>query len=47
MTIAELNGLDQATFVDAIGWIFEHSPWVAERAFQPGRSPVWTLCTLR
>jgi OHCU decarboxylase len=34
MTIAELNRLDQAGFVEAVGWIFEHSPWVAERAFQ-------------
>jgi OHCU decarboxylase len=33
MTIAELNLLDRAAFVKALGWIFEHSPWVAERAF--------------
>jgi OHCU decarboxylase len=39
MTAAELNlmeklnRLDEAGFVAAIGWIFEHSPWVAERAF--------------
>lgn len=33
MTIAELNLLDRAAFVNAFGWIFEHSPWVAERAF--------------
>ncbi len=33
MTIAELNALDRAGFVDAVGWVFEHSPWVAERAF--------------
>jgi 2-oxo-4-hydroxy-4-carboxy-5-ureidoimidazoline decarboxylase len=33
MTIAELNRLDQVGFVDAIGWIFERSPWVANRAF--------------
>src|SRR5580704_4877041 len=33
MTIAELNLLDRAGFVEAVGWIFEHSPWVAERAF--------------
>ena len=26
-------------FVAAIGWVFEHSPWVAERAFLPGPSP--------
>jgi OHCU decarboxylase len=34
MTIDDLNSLDQEHFVAAIGWIFEHSPWVAERAFQ-------------
>ena len=33
MTIAELNACDQQRFVDALGWIFEHSPWVAERAW--------------
>jgi 2-oxo-4-hydroxy-4-carboxy-5-ureidoimidazoline decarboxylase len=33
MTIGELNQLDQAGFVEAVGWIFEHSPWVAERAW--------------
>jgi 2-oxo-4-hydroxy-4-carboxy-5-ureidoimidazoline decarboxylase len=33
MTIGELNLLDRSGFVDAVGWIFEHSPWVAERAF--------------
>ena len=33
MTIAELNSLERAPFVSAIGWVFEHSPWVAERAW--------------
>jgi len=33
MTIGELNLLDQASFVEAVGWVFEHSPWVAERAW--------------
>ena len=33
MTIAELNGLDRAQFVAALGWIFEGSPWVAECAW--------------
>ena len=33
MTIGDLNLLDQTGFVAAIGWVFEHSPWVAERAF--------------
>jgi 2-oxo-4-hydroxy-4-carboxy-5-ureidoimidazoline decarboxylase len=33
MTIGELNLLDRTAFVNALGWIFEQSPWVAERAF--------------
>ena len=34
MTIAHLNSLERAQFVSAIGWVFEHSPWVAERAWE-------------
>jgi OHCU decarboxylase len=34
VTIRELNRLDQVGFVEAIGWIFERSSWVANRAFQ-------------
>lgn len=33
MTIAALNSLDRPAFVEAIGWVFEHSPWVAERTW--------------
>jgi 2-oxo-4-hydroxy-4-carboxy-5-ureidoimidazoline decarboxylase len=33
MTLAEVNAMDQPAFVDALGGIFEHSPWVAERTF--------------
>jgi 2-oxo-4-hydroxy-4-carboxy-5-ureidoimidazoline decarboxylase len=33
MTIADLNSLERADFVSAIGWVFEHSSWVAERAW--------------
>jgi 2-oxo-4-hydroxy-4-carboxy-5-ureidoimidazoline decarboxylase len=33
MTIGELNDKDRQAFVDAIGWVFEHSPWVADRAW--------------
>jgi 2-oxo-4-hydroxy-4-carboxy-5-ureidoimidazoline decarboxylase len=32
MTLAELNRFDRAQFVAALGGIYEHSPWVAERA---------------
>ena len=33
MTIEDLNSLDRDRFVATIGWVFEHSPWVAERAW--------------
>lgn len=32
MILDDLNG-DRATFMDALGGIYEHSPWVAERAW--------------
>lgn len=32
-TLAQLNAADQAAFVAAVGDIFEHAPWVAERAY--------------
>ncbi|MGA3025739.1 MAG: 2-oxo-4-hydroxy-4-carboxy-5-ureidoimidazoline decarboxylase [Bryobacteraceae bacterium] len=31
MTMDELNSLDYPGFVEAVGWVFEQSPWVAER----------------
>ena len=33
MTIEKLNLLDRADFVAALGWVFEDSPWVAERSW--------------
>lgn len=33
MTISELNALSCEQFVAAVGWVFEHSPWVAERSW--------------
>lgn len=33
MTLDTLNTMDCAAFTQALGWIFEHSPWVAERAW--------------
>jgi OHCU decarboxylase len=40
LRIEELNRADRPAFVDAIGWVFERSPWVAERvwAYRPFRS---------
>ncbi|MGA7414321.1 MAG: 2-oxo-4-hydroxy-4-carboxy-5-ureidoimidazoline decarboxylase [Bryobacteraceae bacterium] len=34
MTIDQINDLDRGAFVLAVGWIFEHSPWVAERSWE-------------
>ena len=33
MTVAALNACERDEFVRQLGWIFEHSPWVAERAW--------------
>ena len=45
MRIAELNGLDLAQFVAAIGYVCEDSPWVAERAwFERPFSSLDQLC---
>ncbi len=44
MTISELNARDRDAFVEALGWIFEDSPWVAERAW--ARRPFASLETL-
>jgi 2-oxo-4-hydroxy-4-carboxy-5-ureidoimidazoline decarboxylase len=39
--IATVNAMDKAAFVAALGDVFEHSPWVAERAYErrPFASP--------
>src|SRR5260221_6869534 len=34
MTIDEINSLSRDQFVANLGWVFEHSPWVAERAWE-------------
>jgi 2-oxo-4-hydroxy-4-carboxy-5-ureidoimidazoline decarboxylase len=33
MTIDGINGFDPGSFVAVFGGVYEHSPWVAERAF--------------
>ena len=32
-TLADINALDEDAFVRLLGSVFEHSPWVAQRAF--------------
>ncbi len=44
MTLADLNEKDRAGFIEAVGWVFEDSPWVAERAWQ--RRPFASLDAL-
>lgn len=43
-TLDALNAADADSFVDAIGGIYEHSPWVAEAVV--GRRPFATLASL-
>ncbi|MFD2333155.1 2-oxo-4-hydroxy-4-carboxy-5-ureidoimidazoline decarboxylase [Cohnella sp. GCM10020058] len=33
LSLSDVNGLDRAAFVEALGSVFEHSPWVAEAAW--------------
>ena len=33
MNLEDLNAVDRAGFIDATGAIFEHSPWIADRAW--------------
>ena len=33
-TLAEINRMDRPAFVATLGGVFEHSPWVAERAWK-------------
>lgn len=33
LNLSEVNRLDREAFVERLGWVFEHSPWVAERAW--------------
>jgi 2-oxo-4-hydroxy-4-carboxy-5-ureidoimidazoline decarboxylase len=44
MTIDDLNSRDRQSFVEAVGWVFENSPWVAERAWN--RRPFSTVDSL-
>ena len=32
-TVEGLNGMDREAFIAALDGVFEHSPWIAERAF--------------
>jgi OHCU decarboxylase len=34
VTIEQINDLDRRAFAQAVGWVFEHSPWVAERSWE-------------
>jgi 2-oxo-4-hydroxy-4-carboxy-5-ureidoimidazoline decarboxylase len=44
MTLTELNALDRPAFTRALGHLFEHSPWVAERTH--ARGPFADIVTL-
>src|ERR1700688_4657620 len=43
-TLAALNACPRDAFVDALGMVFEHAPWVAEAAFS--RRPFVTVAAL-
>jgi OHCU decarboxylase len=33
LSIEKINRFAQEEFIETVGWVFEHSPWVAERAW--------------
>ena len=49
LTLPEVNAMDRETFVSRFGAIFEHSPWVADRAWRkrPFRDFVGLLAALQ
>ena len=34
LSLTALNNMDRDAFIGALGHLFEHSPWVAERAWE-------------
>ena len=32
--LAEWNRMDGSAFVSSVGWVYEHSPWVADKAWE-------------
>lgn len=34
LPLAELNKMDQSSFISHVGWVYENSPWVAEGAWR-------------
>lgn len=32
-TLEEINKMDKEQFIERIGWVFEHTPWVASKAW--------------
>jgi 2-oxo-4-hydroxy-4-carboxy-5-ureidoimidazoline decarboxylase len=34
LSIQKVNQMQKNVFVGTVGWVFEHSPWVAERAWE-------------
>lgn len=34
LPLAELNKMDQSSFISHVGWVYENSPWVAEGAWK-------------
>jgi 2-oxo-4-hydroxy-4-carboxy-5-ureidoimidazoline decarboxylase len=33
LSVEKINRFAQEEFIETVGWVFEHSPWVAERAW--------------
>ena len=47
ISLESLNASDAASFVAALGDIYEHAPWVAKAVLRSGRSARLRRCTKR
>jgi 2-oxo-4-hydroxy-4-carboxy-5-ureidoimidazoline decarboxylase len=46
LSLSQLNAMDQSAYVSQVGWVYEHSPWVAEGAWEDRPfSTLDDLCT--
>jgi 2-oxo-4-hydroxy-4-carboxy-5-ureidoimidazoline decarboxylase len=34
LSLSQLNTMDRAAFLSRVGWVYEHSPWVAQGAWE-------------
>lgn len=39
ISFTDMNQMDKEVFIEKVGWVFEHSPWIAEKAWEGSPFP--------